>query len=79
MTRPRAPDWPAFMRRATAAQFVDMSPAAFERAVTAGELPLPQRIAGEERWSRDAILRHLGAGYGDDLPDWRREQPGLAA
>lgn len=66
--------WPASMKRATAAQYCDMSEAAFEREIIAGRLPAGVIFGGREHWSRDAIDRALVAltGTGNE-PDYIRE------
>lgn len=71
MARAISPDWPALMRRATAARYCDMTAVEFEGEVTAQRLPMPVRLGNEDRWSRrsldDALERHAGAAE----PDWR--------
>ena len=70
MARAALPNWPAAMRRETAASYCDMTPAAFEREVLAGTLPGPVMLGGE-RWHRaglDAALERLAGG---GASDWR--------
>lgn len=67
----RCPDWPAMMRRATAAQYCDMSTSEFEGEVNAGRLPLPVALGRQERWSRRALDAALEALTGSGTPDWR--------
>ena len=69
-----APNWPGFMRRSTAARYCDMTASQFEAAVASGDLPLPQIIGGEERWSLAAIDKSRSS---EDTADWRANQPGL--
>lgn len=66
--------WPAMLKRKTAAEYVDMSEAAFEREIIAGRLPAGVIFGGREHWSREAIDRALAAltGTGSE-PDYIRE------
>ncbi len=65
----KLPYWPAMMLRKTAAAYLDISEAAFEREVSSGTLPMPVILGGKPHWHReqiDAMLADLsGAG------DWR--------
>lgn len=65
---------PALMLRKTAAKYLDMSEAAFEREVAAGRLPIGKVIGGREHWSRgalDAAIAHL---MGDtQMPEYEKE------
>lgn len=65
----KLPDWPAMMLRKTAAAYLDLSEAAFEREVSSGALPMPVLLGGKPHWHREQIDQHLadmtGAG------DWR--------
>lgn len=74
------PNWPLVMRRSRAAAFCDLSAAQFEREVMVGRLPQPMMLGGTPHWHREAIREALDlmAGRGG-VPDWRKEQPGLAA
>lgn len=74
-----APDWPRSMKRATAARYCDLAPAKFVAEVAAGRLPMPVRFGGEDHWDRVALDDSLGRLFGSAVPDWEREQPGLAA
>lgn len=70
------PDWPQAMRRKLAAQYVDLSEAAFEREINAGRLPAPVIMDKKERWLRpslDKALEHLSNGYKDGMPPWEKE------
>lgn len=40
--------WPRMLKRKTAAQYCDLSEAAFEREVVAGRLPAPVMLGGRE-------------------------------
>jgi predicted DNA-binding transcriptional regulator AlpA len=70
------PDWPAAMRRELAAQYLDISVAAFTREVFVGAVPKPILLGGKERWSRAAIDEALVSLAGGAY-DWRKDQPGL--
>lgn len=61
------PNWPRMMRRDMAAAYCQLSVAAFEREVSAGRLPLPVLLGGQNRWSRAAIDDAIEAltSYGD--------------
>lgn len=60
--------WPAMMKRKTAAEYLDMSEAAFEREVLAGRLPSPVTIGGRPHWKRDAIDRAMDMLTGERAP-----------
>ena len=62
------------MRRRTAAEYVDLSEAAFEQEVLAGRLPSPVMLGGKEHWSQLALDRALAILTGDEpLPEWEQE------
>lgn len=66
--------WPAAMKRKTAAEYCDMSEAAFEREVLAGRLPPPVRLGARDYWNREAIDKALIVLIGGDgVPDYLRE------
>ncbi|WP_298809579.1 hypothetical protein [uncultured Sphingomonas sp.] len=67
-----APDWPAMMRRATAASYCDMKVAEFEGEVATGRFPSPVLLGREERWSRKLLDEALERLTGSAAPDWRR-------
>lgn len=66
--------WPRTMKRKTAAEYCDLSEAAFEREVASGRLPASFSLGGREHWDKAAldaaIARLTGAA---DEPDYRRE------
>lgn len=69
------PDWPQAMRRKLAAQYVDLSEAAFEREVYAGRLPFPVIMDKKERWIRsslDRALEFLSQDH-DLVPEYQRK------
>lgn len=74
MSEPRA-RWPGMMKRATAAEYLDTSEAAFEREVLAGRLPTPIMLGGREHWSKDAIDKAVAAltAGGEAVPEYLRE------
>lgn len=67
------PDWPRLMRRQTAALYLDMSEAAFEREVLAGKMPAAIVIGGKDHWSRAAIDGAIARLTGESEPDYRRQ------
>lgn len=67
----KLPDWPAIMRRDTAARYCDMSAAEFERAIADGIIPMPIRFGERERWSRSMLDRYISSATGESAPDWR--------
>lgn len=65
---------PLLMKKATAAAYVDMSVAAFEREVIAGRFPQPVLVGGRDHWDRRAIEKALDALTGG-VKDWREGSP----
>ena len=66
--------WPAMMKRKTAAAYLDMSEAAFEREILAGRLPAGILLGGRTHWHKEALDRALARIAGEaDIPDYRRE------
>ena len=66
--------WPAMMLRKTAAAYVELSEAAFEREIIAGNLPGPVKLGNRDHWHRkelDAYLDRLTGNGGD----WRNQGP----
>lgn len=51
----RFPDWPAMMRRRTAAAYLDLTESAFIREVYRGTLPYPVKLGGRESWNREGL------------------------
>jgi predicted DNA-binding transcriptional regulator AlpA len=64
--------WPAMMLRKTAAEYLELSEAAFEREVVAGTLPAPVMLGNRHHWYRKELDRHLDRIAGA-APDWRDE------
>lgn len=68
--------WPGMMKRATAAEYCDLSVAAFEREVIDGRLPASVTFGNRPHWRKDAIdaalARITGDGDGAE-PDYVRE------
>jgi hypothetical protein len=62
------------MRRKTAAAYLDMTEAAFEREIVAGRLPSGVTLGGRLHWRKECLDKALArlAGEGDD-PDYLRE------
>lgn len=75
MPRAALPNWPAMMRRPLAAQYCDLSEAAFEREVGAGRLPCPVSIGDVDRWSKVQLDKALAILAGDEQADWRQGSP----
>lgn len=70
--------WPAMMKRATAAEYCDMSVPSFEREIVAGRLPAGVMFGGSEHWRKDALdaaITRLGgeAEEPDYLREWREK------
>lgn len=62
------------MRRKTAAEYCDLSEAAFEREVAGGRLPAPVLLGGREHWCQRALDRALAVLTGEtELPSWEQE------
>lgn len=64
----KLPHWPAMMLRKTAAAYLDMAEAAFEREVAVGALPMPVRFGGKLHWHREQIDEYLAKLFGGG--DW---------
>lgn len=66
--------WPAMMKRRTAAEYCELSEAAFEREIIAGRLPVSVIFGGRPHWRKDAIDAALARLTGDDsVPEYRRK------
>ncbi len=65
MTRPLLPDWPGYLRRARAAQYLDMSTTKFDELVREGTMPPPIMRAGVKLWSRAQIDMAMHEGDQD--------------
>lgn len=66
--------WPRLMKRKTAAEYCDLSEAAFEREVMRARFPSGITIGGRDHWDRnalDAAITRLSGG--SDVPDYRRK------
>lgn len=70
--------WPRMLRRASAAAYLDLSPAEFEREVAAGRLPQPVKLGNSEHWSAAAIDAAVACLTGEHVPSWR-DKAGLYA
>ena len=68
-------DWPGLMKRATASRFCDMTPTKFERAVFSGDLPMPLKINGEERWYRHELESRPVEAPNAGSSGWRARSP----
>lgn len=49
------PDWPGYLRRVRAAQYLDISAPKFDELVREGVMPAPITCAGIKLWSRAQI------------------------
>ncbi len=65
--------WPHMMKRATAAQYCDLSEGAFIREVASGRLPSPVNLGGRDHWFRPALDRALSLIAGDVSDDAEEE------
>jgi hypothetical protein len=62
------------MKRKTAAEYCDLTEAAFEREVFAGRLPSGVMLGGREHWRKAALDRALDYITGDQaVPEYRRK------
>ncbi|MBB4857209.1 excisionase family DNA binding protein [Novosphingobium chloroacetimidivorans] len=59
------PDWPGAMKRKTAAAYLDLSEAAFDRDVAAGVLPPSFVLGGKPHWRKEALDKALELLCGD--------------
>lgn len=65
--------WPGMMKRATAAEYCDMSEAAFEREVAAGRIPPAISFGGRPHWHKEALDKALTFLTGEGVTDWEKE------
>lgn len=77
--RKERPDygWPAAMKRATAAAYLDMSEDAFLREVRAGRMPGSFVLGGQNHWRKhaiDAAIARLESHSLDDPTERLRER-----
>lgn len=68
--------WPAMMKRKTAAEYCDMSEAAFEREIIAGRLPSGVMFGGREHWRKESLDAAFSRLAGDAVPEYRRKALG---
>lgn len=63
------------MKRKTAAEYCDMTEAAFEREVFSGRFPASVLAGGREHWRKDALDAAIDrlSGEGSDVPAYRRK------
>lgn len=67
------PDWPGAMKRRTAAAYLDLAEAAFEREVAVGALPPPILLGGKPHWRKVALDNALGMLAGEEaVPEYIR-------
>ena len=54
--------WPRMLKRTRAAEYCDLSVAAFEREIIAGRLPAGVMLGGREHWCKNAVNALLEVG-----------------
>jgi predicted DNA-binding transcriptional regulator AlpA len=64
---------PRAMKRATAAEYVELSVPEFEREVAAGRMPQPFKLGNNEHWSKEAIDQAVARLSGEHAPSWREK------
>ncbi len=67
------PHWPAMMKRATAAAYLDMSEAAFQREVASGRLPCAVSLGGRPHWRKLALDKAMDLLTGERASDYESE------
>lgn len=65
--------WPHMMKRATAAQYCDLSEGAFVKEVAAGRLPSAVNLGGRDHWFRPALDKALARLAGDAATDYEAD------
>jgi hypothetical protein len=65
--------WPHMMKRATAAQYCDLSEGAFLKEVAAGRLPSAANLGGREHWFRPALDKALARIAGENSASYEEE------
>ncbi len=65
--------WPHMMKRATAAQYCDLSDAAFIGEVAKGRLPTGVNLGGRDHWFRPALDKALAVIAGEAASDYENE------
>lgn len=60
------------MKRKTAAEYLDLTEAAFDREVYNLRLPAPVKFGGRDHWRKDAIDAMLAAIGGDGMTEVER-------
>jgi predicted DNA-binding transcriptional regulator AlpA len=62
------------LRQKEAAEYCGLSIAAFERAITAGTIPMPIRLENNERWCVKALDKAIDRLSGaEPVPEYERE------
>lgn len=65
--------WPRLLKLKSAAEYCDMTTAAFEKEVLSGRLPNGRVIGGREHWDKVALDRAIDALMGiGEMPDYRK-------
>lgn len=66
--------WPRMLKRTRAAEYCDLSEAAFEREIIAGRLPAGVMLGGREHWCKNALDKALDILAGAHEADaWEKE------
>jgi len=66
--------WPQMMKRATAAEYCDMSVSAFTGEILRGRLPCAVVFGGRDHWHKPALDAALARIAGDSPePHWERD------
>lgn len=65
--------WPHMMKTDTAAQYCDLSRAAFLREVATGRLPSPVNLGGRDHWFKPALDKALANIAGAASNDYEEE------
>lgn len=65
--------WPHMMKRATAAQYCDLSEGAFIREVAAGRLPTAVNLGGRDHWFRPSLDKALARIAGEAATDYEED------
>lgn len=61
------------MKLATAAQYCDLSPSAFQGEVAAGRLPSPVNLGGRDHWFQPALDRALAIIAGSAVTEYEKD------
>ena len=68
--------WPRMLKRTRAAEYCDLSVAAFEREIIAGRLPAGVMLGGREHWCKNALDKALDELTGTNAASYRAGEVG---